>query len=61
MKYIEKKMSAPLVSCILTILIVVSMYLIMGYAPFGGRTIAAMDANIQYLDFFCIFKKCFTR
>lgn len=56
MKYIEKKMSAPLMSCILTILVLVSMYLIMGYAPFGGKTIAAMDANIQYLDFFAYLK-----
>lgn len=38
------------------ILIVYTIYAIYGYAPFGNKSLATMDANIQYLDFFAYLK-----
>lgn len=32
------------------------LYAILGYAPFGTNSLATFDANIQYLDFFAYFK-----
>lgn len=52
----EKRNIVPIISFILTVVVVICVYILMGYAPFGGKTIAAMDANIQYLDFFAYLK-----
>lgn len=32
------------------------LYVMEGYAPFGGRSLASMDGNIQYLDFFAYYQ-----
>ena len=32
------------------------LYVMGGYAPFGGRSLASMDGNIQYLDFFAYYQ-----
>ncbi len=37
-------------------LIVMCTYLVLGYAPFGTKSLAYSDANIQYFDFYCYFK-----
>ena len=42
------------------ILIVYTIYAIYGYAPFGNKSLASMDANIQYLDFFAYLKDLLT-
>ena len=47
-------------SASLTFLIIIAVYKIYGYAPFGNMSLAAMDANIQYLDFFAYFKDVLT-
>lgn len=33
------------------------LYLLKGYAPFGTNSLACMDGNIQYLDFFAYLKR----
>lgn len=33
------------------------LYLVKGYAPFGENSLACMDGNIQYLDFFAYLKR----
>ena len=45
-----------LISGILTFLSLVILFAIRGIAPFGTRSLAVMDANIQYLDFFSYYK-----
>lgn len=35
----------------------VLLYLLQGYAPFGTNSLACMDGNIQYLDFFAYLKR----
>lgn len=45
-----------LLSGILTAGILLFLFVALRYAPFGSRTLATMDANIQYLDFFAYFK-----
>lgn len=44
------------VALFIPILIVYTIYAIYGYAPFGNKSLASMDANIQYLDFFTYLK-----
>ena len=41
---------------VLTFVIIFAIYKFSGYAPFGETSLATMDANIQYLDFFAYFK-----
>lgn len=36
--------------------ILILLFIIYGYAPFGNKTLATMDAHIQYLDFFMYLK-----
>ena len=45
-----------LVPMFLTGLIMLSLLAAGQYAPFGNNSLAAMDADIQYLDFFAYFK-----
>ena len=42
----------PCISFIFTSAIIVMLFIIKGYAPFGENSLAWMDANIQFLDFF---------
>ena len=48
-------LEALLAGCF-TMLIIWLLYYLKGYAPFGDNSLATMDANIQYLDFFAYFK-----
>lgn len=48
-----------LMSVILTGAILLIVLLAGGYAPFGDRSLAVMDAKIQYLDFFSFLKDVF--
>lgn len=60
MNRIKKKFSCfdftPTVSFFLVAFIMIFLYAVMGYAPFGKNSLAVFDANIQYLDFFAFFK-----
>lgn len=44
---------ACFITVVLTLLVSYKVY---GYAPFGNNSLASMDAEIQYLDFFAYFK-----
>lgn len=46
----------PLWLGLITILIIIILFAILGYAPFGCNSVARSDANVQYLDFFAYFK-----
>lgn len=46
--------SAIVIGALLMIILVTG-----GYAPFGSKSLATMDAKIQYLDFFCFLKDIF--
>ena len=46
-----------LFSGIVTFLIMMVLYVLKDFAPFGDNSFACMDANIQYLDFFSYFKE----
>lgn len=46
----------PCISFIFTSAIIAALFIIKGYAPFGENSLAWMDANIQYLDFFSYLK-----
>ena len=41
-----------IISACITLLVLWFLYALMGYAPFGSNSLACMDADIQYLDFF---------
>lgn len=47
-----KKFRLSIYSILITLIILTIVYAILGIAPFGNKTIACADANIQYLDFF---------
>lgn len=51
-----KKYDATILSGILVFLMVICAYWILGYAPFGTNSLAFVDANIQYFDFYCYLK-----
>ncbi|MEE5988279.1 YfhO family protein [Ligilactobacillus equi] len=44
------------ISFIITLILITSMLAILGYTPFGVKSMATMDANIQYLDFFAYYR-----
>lgn len=46
-------------SFLVTFIILVINFILMGIAPFGNNSLACADAEIQYLDFFAYFKDCF--
>ena len=46
------KKYTSIISLFSTMLIVLLAYIIFKYAPFGDKSFAVMDAQIQYLDFF---------
>ncbi|WP_407377532.1 YfhO family protein [Methanobrevibacter sp.] len=41
---------------LITALILLILFIINHYAPFGPNTLSALDANIQYRDFYAYFK-----
>lgn len=43
-----------------TVLIIIVLFAILSYAPFGGNSVARSDANVQYLDFFAYLKEMFS-
>ena len=45
-----------LISFMLVFCIMECLYMIYGYAPFGDKSLAWSDANIQYLDLFAYLK-----
>lgn len=45
-----------LYSVVIVFAIILFLYVIEGYAPFGINSLATSDAEIQYLDFFSYFK-----
>lgn len=53
---IKWKKTLPAISFVFTTIILLILFIIKGYAPFGGNSLAYMDANIQYLDFFSYLK-----
>lgn len=50
-----------LVSCLcafgVTTALMLLMYVVKGYAPFGTNSLACMDADVQYLDFFAYLRQ----
>lgn len=44
------------VSFLIVLMLAFVYFIIVGYAPFGNRSAAIMDADIQYLDFFAYLK-----
>ncbi len=41
---------------LLTFCVLIFLFWMKGLAPFGTKSLVVMDADIQYLDFFCYFK-----
>lgn len=57
MKKINKIINNAYIKTFLIVFfIIVFLYIIKGYAPFGNNTLAIVDAEIQYLDFFSYFR-----
>lgn len=58
MKKIQFKSQTKIIvlSGMLTFLTLMFLFWIKGLAPFGTKSLAVMDANIQYLDFFAYYK-----
>ena len=52
----KEKSKIIFLSGIITLLIILCIYALNGFAPFGTKTLAVMDANIQYIDFFSYLK-----
>lgn len=48
-----------IISMFSTTIIILLAYIIFNYAPFGNKSLAVMDAQIQYLDFFSFLKNVF--
>lgn len=46
----------PVLSGLLVALILLVVFMLSGYAPFGERSLTMFDADIQYLDFFAYLK-----
>jgi uncharacterized membrane protein YfhO len=62
MKKIQFKSQTKIIviSGMLTFLTLMLLFWIKGLAPFGTKSLAVMDANIQYLDFFAYYKDVLT-
>lgn len=56
LKAIKKIDWLVVVAFTITMIILTIILAFGGYAPFGNRSLAGMDANIQYLDFFAYLK-----
>lgn len=54
--HVKTTFAIPVVSALITFGIVFFVFFIMGINPFGIRSVAIIDAYIQYLDFFGFFK-----
>lgn len=52
----KEKSKIIFLSGLITLLIILCIYAFSGFAPFGTKTLAIMDANIQYIDFFSYLK-----
>ena len=52
----HKKWFWPVLSGACVFLILLAVFLVSGYAPFGGKSLTVFDADIQYLDFFAYLK-----
>ena len=52
----KEKSKIIFLSGLITLLIILCIYALSGFAPFGTKTLAVMDANIQYIDFFSYLK-----
>lgn len=52
----KEKSKIIFLSGLITLLIILCIYALNGFAPFGTKTLAVMDANIQYIDFFSYLK-----
>lgn len=52
----QRKWIVPLISGLLTLLLLLLTFKLAGLLPFGNRTLAAFDANIQYLDFYAYYQ-----
>lgn len=52
----KEKSKIIFLSGLITLLIILCIYAFSGFAPFGTKTLAVMDANIQYIDFFSYLK-----
>lgn len=57
----KEKSKIIFLSGLITLLIILCIYALNGFAPFGTKTLAVMDANIQYIDFFLLSKRCYCR
>ena len=49
---IKSKSFIGTISFILVVILMIMLLLMDGYAPFGNNSLAAMDGDIQYVDFF---------
>lgn len=52
----KEKSKIIFLSGLITLLIILCIYALNGFAPFGTKTLAVIDANIQYIDFFSYLK-----
>lgn len=52
----ENKKWCCFVAFVISFLFMIVLYRVYHYAPFGKQSLACMDANIQYLDFFAFLK-----
>lgn len=52
----KKSLTDSIMAFMVAFFIMLMLYKIYGYAPFGNNSLAVMDANIQYLDFFAYLK-----
>lgn len=55
-----KKINNSIIVFFIVLSLILIIFKILGYAPFGNNSVACMDANIQYLDFFSYYKDVLT-
>lgn len=57
--YLKVKFKNSIISMFSTAILIMLAYIVFNYAPFGNKSFAVMDAQIQYLDFFSFLKNVF--
>lgn len=53
--------SRPAIAFAASFLVTMLIFAVFGYAPFGLKSVAGADANIQYLDLFAYLKDVLAR
>ncbi|MDF9445391.1 YfhO family protein [Limosilactobacillus mucosae] len=57
----KRKYMVNFSSFLISFFLMLSILMLTKYAPFGNKSLAGMDANIQYLDFFAYYKDLLAR